>query len=201
MEPSNSLISPEEIKQTQTRGYKPRRRKRKFIACLLSALFPGFGHLYLRKFVKGSLFIDFFLIDLALLVYFSSAHMRINVPLLLVLGLLVTVVYFYSIYDVLQTTDDVNASLKRGEESETSEQVEATDGLGSEVGALTGIILISGGIVAFILRMKPFWLEGLIQDYGSYAVSVAMILTGLGWIVMEGRRHIFRAGRLQLLHY
>ncbi|HEY4390135.1 MAG TPA: DUF4097 family beta strand repeat-containing protein [Paenibacillus sp.] len=194
MEPSNSLISPE-IKQTQTRGYRPRRRKRKFIACLLSALFPGFGHLYLRKFVKGSLFIDFFLIDLALLVYFSSAHMRINVPLLLVLGLLVTVVYFYSIYDVLQTTDDVNASLKRGEESEPSGQVQVTDGVGSEVGALTGIILISGGIIAFILRMKPVWLEGLIQDYGSYTVSVAMILTGLGWIVMEGRRHIFRAGR------
>ncbi|MCM3041956.1 DUF4097 domain-containing protein [Paenibacillus motobuensis] len=196
MEPSNSLISPEELKQKHKAGYKPRRRKRKFIACLLSALFPGFGHLYLQKFIKGSLFIDVFLIDLALLVYFSSAHMRINVPLLLVLGLLVTVVYFYSIYDVLQTTDAVNASLKRNEESEAAEQVEAVDPMGSEVGALTGIILISGGIIAFILRMKPVWLEGLIQNYGSYGVSVAMMLTGLIGIVMEGRRRIFRAGRL-----
>ena len=75
MEPSNLLISPEELKQKHKAGYKPRRRKRKFIACLLSALFPGFGHLYLQKFIKGSLFIDVFLIDLALLVYFSSAHM------------------------------------------------------------------------------------------------------------------------------
>ena len=80
MEPSNPLIQPEEPVQVHPKGYQPRRRKRKFVACLLSALFPGFGHLYLRKFVKGSLFIDFFLIDVALLVYFSSVRMGINLP-------------------------------------------------------------------------------------------------------------------------
>ncbi|WP_229717192.1 DUF4097 family beta strand repeat-containing protein [Paenibacillus aceti] len=195
MEPSNPLIQPEEPVQVHPKGYQPRRRKRKFIACLLSALFPGFGHLYLRKFVKGSLFIDFFLIDVALLVYFSSVRMGINLPLLLVLGLLVPVVYFYSIYDVLQTTDFVNANLKRNESGAGAEPAGAADDMGSEVGALSGIILISGGMVAFILRMKPVWLEGLFQQYGSYAVSVVLLVTGLIWMIREGRRRSIRTGR------
>ena len=45
------------------------------------------------------------LLDISALLYFSSIGMQINVPLLVVLGLLIPVGYFYNVYDVLQAAE------------------------------------------------------------------------------------------------
>lgn len=99
--------------QGRPKGYQPRRRKRKLIAGLLSALFPGMGHLYLRSYLRGLCFMYFVLIDASALIYFSSVRMAMNVPLLIWLGLFIPAAYFFSIYDVLQSTDVHNARLKK----------------------------------------------------------------------------------------
>ncbi|MED4959436.1 hypothetical protein P9747_32420, partial [Paenibacillus macerans] len=130
----------------RTKSYKPRRRKRKAIACLLSALFPGLGHLYLRLFFRAIAFIYFVLIDASALIYFSSVRMAINVPLLVLLGLLIPAAYFYSIYDVLQSTDALNARMRREPEAHGGRPPEAGGNPGSGLGpGLRASNLLVGG--------------------------------------------------------
>lgn len=182
----------------RTKGYKPRRRKRKAIACLLSALFPGLGHLYLRLFFRAIAFIYFVLIDASALIYFSSVRMAINVPLLVLLGLLIPAAYFYSIYDVLQSTDALNARMRREPEAHGGRPPEAGRNPGSGVGQgiRASILLVGGGALMFLLRQKPVWLQDLIQYGAEYIVSAALIMTALIMMVREGRRRYWRSGRL-----
>lgn len=184
---------------SRTKGFRPRRRKRKFIACLLAAILPGLGHLYLKMFMKGAGLIYFALLDVSALIYFSSVRGGINVPFLILLGLLIPVVYFYSIYDVLQSTDAINARIKRANTTELEVNSSATKEFqsvsGLQRGILSGIFLIGGGAVVFLLRQKPPWLEGLIYWSAAYAVSALLILSGLLLAWREGRRHLIRTGR------
>lgn len=181
--------------QVRSGGFKPRRRKRKVIACLLSALFPGLGHLYLRIFLRGIVFIYFVLIDASALIYFSSVRMAINVPLLILLGLLIPAAYFYSIYDVLQSTDVLNARLKKEPETSAAlpNETESDSGLGQ--GLRSGAILIGGGTLLFLFRQKPVWLQALVQYSATYLASAALILAALLVVVREAKRRFFRTGR------
>ncbi|MDQ0091237.1 DUF4097 and DUF4098 domain-containing protein YvlB/TM2 domain-containing membrane protein YozV [Paenibacillus anaericanus] len=185
----------ERATSAQTKGFKPRRRKRKFIACLLSALFPGLGHLYLRMFMKGVAFIYFVIIDISALIYFSSVRMGINVPLLLLLGLLIPAAYFYSIYDVLQSTDVINTRIRRQNEENIPREEATRPVSGIRKGIWSAILLISGGIVVFLFKQKPAWLQSLIQAGAGYIVASGLILVGLFLILREGRRRFFRTGR------
>ncbi|RCX13895.1 DUF4097 and DUF4098 domain-containing protein YvlB [Fontibacillus phaseoli] len=182
----------------RTKGFQPRRRKRKFIACLFSAIFPGLGHLYLKMFFKGAGLIYFILLDSSALIYFSSVRGGINVPLLILLGLLIPSIYFYSIYDVLQSTDVINAKLKRaGMENEGKDPGTNGGASGSSVArsVLAGLLLMCGGAVIFLFRQKPPWLEGFVAWSSGYVVAASLILAGLMFIWRENRRRFLRTGR------
>lgn len=182
----------------RSKGYRPRRQKRKFIACLLSALFPGMGHLYLSMFVKGASLIYFVLIDSAALIFFSSVRGGINIPLLILLGLLLPIAYFYSIYDVLQSADIVNHKHRReiedGDEAVTSEGKKSSNS-GVLEGLAAGMLLSGGGVIVTLFLQKPFWLEKIIENTSAYVVSTILILAGIMLILREGRRRYLRTGR------
>ncbi|MDU4697430.1 MAG: DUF4097 family beta strand repeat-containing protein [Paenibacillus sp.] len=182
--------------QTRTKGYQPRRRKRKLIACLLSALLPGLGHLYLSLYLRGLSFMYFVLIDASALIYFSSVRMAINVPLLIWLGLLIPGAYFFSIYDVLQSTDAHNARLKKEHGTSSLPVADPPSGRSLQQGIGAGALLIGGGAVLFMFRMKPFWLQLLVQYAGVYLVAVALVLAALLLILRESKRAFLRSGRL-----
>ncbi|WP_234404870.1 DUF4097 family beta strand repeat-containing protein [Paenibacillus bouchesdurhonensis] len=174
--------------------YRPRRLKRKFMACMLSALFPGLGHLYLRMFWRGIAIIYFLILDASALIYFSSIRMTINIPFLFLLGILIPAMYFYSIYDVLQSTDVVNARVK----SEKNDPRKGVSRSAEHVwrGILSGLGLMAGGGVIFLLIQKPSWLAPIIQASAGYVVSVLLILGGLLFMIREYRRRRFRTGRM-----
>ncbi|WHX48400.1 DUF4097 family beta strand repeat-containing protein [Paenibacillus woosongensis] len=181
------------VPKGKIRRYRPRRLKRKFMACMLSALLPGLGHLYLRMFWRGIAIIYFLILDASALIYFSSVRMTINIPFLFLLGILIPMMYFYSIYDVLQSTDVVNARVR----SETTQREEAA-GAKEHVwkGILSGLLLMAGGGLIFLLSQKPPWLAAVIQASAGYAAAVLLILSGAALIVREGRRRRFRTGRM-----
>ncbi|WP_235847676.1 DUF4097 family beta strand repeat-containing protein [Paenibacillus tuaregi] len=168
-------------------GFKPRRRKRKFIAGLLAALFPGLGHLYLRLFRKGIFLIYLIVLDVSAILYFSSAKLGVNVPWLILLGLLIPIVYFYSVYDVLQNTDTLNGRRLSGE-------IDASRaGVFSQVGY--GLLLIAGGVLVFLFHVKPPWLAWVIQYGAGYIAAAVLIACGIGMAVHEARRRLVRTGR------
>lgn len=178
--------------------FRPRRRKRKLIACLFAAIFPGLGHLYLKLFLKGALLIYLMLLDASALIYFSSVRTGINVPFLILLGLMIPCIYFYSVYDVLQSTDVINARIRRAGAEEDKQETASQDeraGSGLGRGILSGMLLLLGGAILLLLRQKPPWLEGFIQWSAGYVVSVALLLTGIYLIWRECRRRLIRTGR------
>lgn len=189
---------PERQTSTAAKGMKSRRgRKLKFIAGLLSAIFPGLGHIYLKQFLKGVLFIYFILIDASALIYFSSVRSGINVPFLILLGLMIPAGYFYSLYDVLQSTDAFNNRMKSQQASKGPGASSINKVAESEKWnfIVPGLLLIGGGGVILLLREKPPWLEGIVYWSAAYIVSAVLILAGAGLAWREGLRRFVRTGR------
>ncbi|GGO07604.1 hypothetical protein [Saccharibacillus kuerlensis] len=155
-------------KTVKTRTRQQRKKKRKAIACLLSAVIPGTGHVYLGLIQKGISFMLIILLVAESLLYFSSTGMRINVPLLILLGLTIPIIYFYSVYDVLQETDQVN---------------ERRQVLDSEVynwrkSMKFALVLIGEGTLLLLLHSRPSWFRQLIEQYGREVSAVGLILLG-----------------------
>ncbi|KOR82118.1 hypothetical protein [Paenibacillus solani] len=166
------------------------RKKRKIYALLLAALIPGMGHLYLGMYRKGITFIMMLLLDTSALLYFSSIGMQINVPLLVVLGLLIPVAYFYNVYDVLQAAEYIMSRRRRGE-------VVAAAGEGNgrsylfrnERGLTFGLMLVVSGTLLILFHQKPPWLQVWIRDYGAEASAIGLIVIGIWAGIREILRH------------
>ncbi|MEK5449875.1 DUF4097 family beta strand repeat-containing protein [Paenibacillus sp. FSL R7-0331] len=174
MQPKPPVIPPRQ---------KKRPRKRKFIAGLLAAVIPGSGHLYFGLLRKGISFLFIILLDIAAMLYFSSLGMQINVPLLILLALLIPAVYFYNVFDALQSADRI---LRLPEESEpelplTAGKTARRRAWISEPGIAFGLMLLFGGVLMFLFRQKPFWLQYTIENYAGAAVAGVLILGGL-WL-------------------
>lgn len=171
---------------------KRRHRKRKFIAGLLAALIPGTGHLYFGLLRKGITFIFLILLDISALLYFSSIGMQINVPLLILLALIIPAIYFYNVYDVLQSADRL---LRFPEDHELDIPVTKANvapkrrSIVSEPGISFGLLLLLGGALLILFRQKPTWLQFFIEHYAEMAVSVIIVCGGL----FIGAREIARA--------
>ncbi|WP_228745234.1 DUF4097 family beta strand repeat-containing protein [Paenibacillus sp. S150] len=170
------------------------RRKRKFIAGLLAALVPGTGHIYFGLLRKGISFIFIILLDIAALLYFSSIGMQINVPLLILLALMIPVLYFYNVFDVLQSAD----RLLRLPEEQDPELMPLPNSQGnrrrlvSEPGISFGLLLLLGGALLFLFRQKPVWLQYFIEHYAGVAISAVLAACGIFLGVRETAKALSR---------
>ena len=161
---------------------KRRPRKRKFIAGLLAAVIPGTGHLYLGLLRKGISFIFLILLDIVALLYFSSIGMQINVPLLILLALLIPALYFYNVFDVLQSADRIlRFPVERDQLSDTTDSSKTAGRRVrfSEPGVSFGLLLLVGGALLFLFRQKPPWLQVFIENSAGAAVAVLLMVLGL----------------------
>ena len=173
-------------KKTSTVQTKPvRNRTHKFIAGLLSAIIPGLGHIYLRLYMRGLTFMLLVLLDLSAVLYFSSIGIQINVPLLILLALCIPVIYFYNVYDVLQSADWVMMRRRRAVTQATSDKPinnerSTRDAMMVwERGISFGLLLIVGGSLMVLFFRKPRWFQELLAMYGGYSFAVLMIVGGL----------------------
>ena len=162
---------------------KRRPRKRKFIAGLLAAVLPGTGHLYLGLLRKGISVIFLIVLDIVALLYFSSIGMQINVPLLILLGLLIPVLYFYNVFDALQTADRILRFPDEHDPEELETMRAATASRRrvriSEPGISFGLLLLIGGALLFLFQQRPPWLRVFIETSAGAAASVVLIGLGL----------------------
>ncbi|WP_311520139.1 DUF4097 family beta strand repeat-containing protein [Paenibacillus albidus] len=187
MEPQvlEGLESGKENGQTKRIPPRPKRRTRKskFIAGLLAAIIPGTGHIYFGLLRKGITVIFLILLDIAALLYFSSIGMQINVPLLILLALFIPALYFYNVFDVLQSADRILRFPEgRGPEAGELINVPASSKrrtLVSEPGLSFGLLLLLGGGLLFLFRQKPAWLQNFIEHEAQAAVAVILIMSAL----------------------
>ncbi|WP_309120986.1 DUF6677 family protein [Paenibacillus sp.] len=144
-------------------------KKKKWVAGLLSALFPGIGHLYAGAMQRGLFFMLILVGNIFGVVLVSIEGI---VPLIVLLGILIPVVYFYTLFDALQTTDRMNrfdgdasgaASPQRGRSS------------------LAQYAFIGGGLLfaAYWATTGGEGLDSIAGDNGPLIVAGALILIGV----------------------
>jgi hypothetical protein len=160
-------------------------RKHKFTAGLIAALLPGFGHIYLSLFRKGISFMFILVLDISALLYFSSVGMRINVPLLILLGLIIPITYFYNLYDVLQSADYMIVRLPEETVIDNVTERERRNPFTGEMGLSFGIMLVVGGIVLILFHQKPAWLGEFIELHGERTIAIGLVFVGVGLCIKE----------------
>ncbi|OAB40968.1 hypothetical protein [Paenibacillus glacialis] len=180
-----SSTNKEEIQQRKQRTRRFFTRKRKFIAGLFAALLPGLGHIYLGLFKKGISFLFILILDGSAMLYFSSNGMHINVPFLILLGLMIPVTYFYNLYDVLQAAD-YRITLRDKEPDLIHAPLRNRHNPFAGEGSISfGILLVVGGMLLILFHQKPAWLEQYIELYGQFTVAIGLVLVGLGLLIRE----------------
>ncbi|MFC5406884.1 hypothetical protein [Cohnella soli] len=80
--------------------------KKKWIAGSLAFFIPGIGHMYLGLMVKAIVIMMLIVLDILGIVYLSMDDD--NVLPIVLLSLLMPIIYFYSLFDAIQSTDAVN---------------------------------------------------------------------------------------------
>lgn len=154
--------------------------KRKFIAVLIAAILPGFGHMYLGLAQRGIQFIAVLLLDIAALFYFTSKGIQINVPLLILLALMIPVIYFYNVYDVLQSTDWINDHIRA-----LIPKYKRRKSFAGVRGISFGLVLMAEGLLICMFLVRPFWLRNIVSFWGSYVIAVICIIIGVGLLAFQ----------------
>ncbi|WP_036631617.1 hypothetical protein [Paenibacillus massiliensis] len=170
-------------RQTKGRPRKLRPRLRKFISVLLAALLPGVGHLSLGLYMRGLTFLMLLLLDISAMLYVSSVGLQINVPLLILLGIFIPVLYFYNVYDVLQSADYITLyrrKPRRLSARSTADQPQSRFDAW-EQGTTFALLLILGGGLMVLFHTKPRWLGEFFAAYGF--VLTALLLVGVGLLL------------------
>ncbi|MBN3525389.1 TM2 domain-containing protein [Paenibacillus apiarius] len=151
-------------------------KKSKFIAVLLSFIFPGVGHFYLGLMQRGLIIIMLLALDIVAIVYFSAVDAKVNVPLIVLLALMLPVIYFFNLFDALQSTERVNHQAMYG----TAEHVRQ--------GPWLGLLLLFGGFIMLLFTVDPVWLRWFFTYAGSYAGAAALIGGGIFLLIKESRK-------------
>ncbi|MDP4098098.1 hypothetical protein OIN60_15160 [Paenibacillus sp. P96] len=174
-------MNPEISRNHTRRTRKLRPRLRKFAAVLLAAMLPGAGHLFIGLFIRGMTFMLLLLLDISAMLYVSSEVMRINVPLLVLLGVFIPVLYFYNVYDVLQSSDYIILHKRKPQRvtihSQPGQERSRYDAW--ETGILFSLLLVAGGALMILFRVRPRWLEYFFADYGFYLLAFLLVIIGL----------------------
>lgn len=85
-------------------------KKKKWLAGLLAFFVPGIGHLYLGLMMRGIVIMLLIAFDICAIVF---AEDQIRSPLVvLLLSLMLAIMYFFSLFDAIQSTDVVNQRMR-----------------------------------------------------------------------------------------
>lgn len=167
-------------------------KKRKLAAGLLAFFIPGTGHFYLGLMQKGLMVMMLFILNITAIVYTARSNMENNnsyIPFVVLLACLVPVIYFYNLFDALQSTDQVNGYRRAVQLGQLPPPAAGTDSLGKQArGGALGIGLIAIGLFLFLVSAKPAWMQELFDMLGSYVGAVLLIGAGLLLFLTESKK-------------
>lgn len=155
-------------------------RKRKWVAGLLSLIVPGIGHFYLGLMQKGLVVMLLIIMDICAIVHFSLN--MASIPLITLLSLFLPLIYFYTLFDALQSTDKVNAAYAVMTSS-LGQRSEAVFGEGAPSGGsmYLGWLLVGAGAISFVFGAKPEWIGRMMDKFGT--TIGGFVLIGIGILV------------------
>lgn len=153
--------------------------KRKWIAGLLSCCIPGTGHFYLGLMQKGLLIMLLIIMDIFAIVHFSL-NMS-SIPLITLLALFLPIIYFYSLFDALQSTERLNAYRFTAAAKPGGPAV--LDGQPQPPGSrpYIGWLLVGAGALFFVVSAKPAWMNAIMDKMGT--LIGGLVLIGIGIVL------------------
>lgn len=170
-----------------------RRKKKKWIAGLLAFLIPGTGHFYLGQMAKGIAVMLLMVFDICAIVVAAT---RLNdVMLIVLLSLLLPIIYFYSLFDAIQSTDTVNDRLHYASWAGPGSAAYGMPVRPPMPGAegflrgnnVPGIIVVGAAAFILIVAARLGIFHWPFSSAGSMAGSVLLIGAGIGLFFWERR--------------
>jgi len=186
-------------------GLPKHRRKRKFVAGLLAFFIPGIGHMYLGLMTKGIVMMLLMSLDITAIVYASYGT---NVLSVVLLSLLLVIMYFYNLFDAIQSTDVVNdrneayAAGYRPPVWDAGAYGNPPQGMGMpspgdqptrSVQPL-GIVLLAGAGIAMILLSGSTLKNWMGNSVGSMFGAIVLIGAGIGLWIWETKGNPHKRG-------
>lgn len=174
------------------------RSKSAFFAPIIAFLVPGGGHLALGKHLTGLLLLLGTLTDIAAMIRFADEGGGKYALLIIFLGLALPFFWFYSVFDTLQLKAKLRAA-----ESASAQGTEAAAGQSQPsqqtstsgfIAALQGICVIGLALVLLWLVQAPEALLAALDDIGSYAPGVGLIVLAL-FAASRKKHAMFKLGR------
>lgn len=173
--------------QAQPRG----RRRSKWLAGILAFLIPGIGHMYLGLMVKGIVLMFLLALNITAIVYVSIEG--VNVLSIVLLSLLLPIIYFYNLFDALQSTDVVNerqmtanSNPLAGWGTRPSVNSIVNEGISRGIPPVGILFLAAAGIVVLIMA-DISWTNWLFDSWGSMIGAIVLIGAGIGLWFWEMR--------------
>lgn len=168
---------------------QPQVRKRsKWVTGILAFLVPGTGHMYLGLMVKGLVVMMLLAIDIVAIVY--TANEGTNVLSTVLLSLFIPIIYFYNLFDALQSADYVNERLNAGTgfpspegwngvEPPAQQSSQQPGYQGHRTLPPAGVVLVVAVLLAVIVATNLNWTQRIFEVTGSLIGAVALLGVGL----------------------
>ncbi len=167
-------------------------KRSKWIAGILAFLIPGIGHMYLGLMVKGIVLMLLVALDITAIVYVSVEGS--NVLSVVLLSLLLPIIYFYNLFDAIQSTDAVN---ERNASFSDKEPAGWTDPTGVAKPTVEngiahgmppgGILIFAAAGVVILIMAGSNWTHWLFDSVGSMIGAIVLIGAGVGLWFWEMR--------------
>lgn len=168
---------------TQSRA----RKKSKWLAGLLAFLIPGTGHMYLGLMVKGIVLMMLIALNITAIVFVSVEGS--NVLSIVLLSLLIPIIYFYNLFDALQSTDSVNdrkAAPLINPQLGYAAKPPASESFSRGIPP-SGILFLAAAGVVILVMTDINWTSWLFDSVGSMLGAIVLIGAGVGLWFWEMR--------------
>ncbi|MCD9026082.1 DUF6677 family protein [Cohnella silvisoli] len=164
-------------------------RRRKWVAGLLAFLVPGIGHMYLGLMIKGIVLMLLIAFDITAIVYVSQEGD--NGLSVVLLSLLLPIIYFYNLFDALQSTDSVNERkafpIHNAPEGWANRPVNPTIENSIKGMPPAGILFLAAAGIVVLVMADRSWTHWIFNSTGSMLGAIVLIGAGVGLWFWEMR--------------
>jgi hypothetical protein len=165
---------------------RSKKRRSKWIAGMLSFLVPGTGHMYLGLMIKAIVIMLLIAANITAIV-----HMAVNgdnVLSIVLLSLLLPIIYFYSLFDAIQSTDNVNERLAAADWNAHAAMSDrqSTERDLRKLSLRNLVVFVITGIFVFLLAQKT-WSDWRFDSTLSIIGAVLLIGGGIALWIWELR--------------
>lgn len=166
---------------------------RRWAAVLSSCLLPGAGHFIIGRHARGLLLMAVAVLDAAMIVRLADAAGGKHLLLIVYLGMALPVLYFYGVFDILQTTA-LNHTDDRSQQASETHGGQNDDDSSYRQRVRQAISIVAVGLLLTALLVTPDKLRPVLDEIGGFGAPI-LLLAVAGWIIVRKRSNSSRLGR------